>query len=69
MGVISATDDLNARRIETYRIFLNVTLPWKERLVKIRLPSGTDIEDRFLKRKPLDDPLHISNHCLPHFSP
>jgi hypothetical protein len=47
----------------------DVLFPWKERLVKIRLPSGTGIEDRFLIRKPSDGPFHILNDCLPHFSP
>ena len=45
----NVTEDINAGRIKVPHILLNIAFPWKEGLVKIRLPSSAGIEDGFLK--------------------
>ena len=59
LHICDITDHINAWGIKVPHVLLDIPFPWKEGLIKIRLPSRTGIQDGFLKWETGDGPFYI----------
>jgi len=57
--ISNITDNVNAGWIKVPHILLDIPLPRKEGLIKIRFPSSAGIKDGFLKGETLNGPFYI----------